>query len=117
MSREFALGCIVDALSRFANMNQCFRTGYMATGRMRFGGSKSGSCNGRPLPGVTLFTLEVLVRDHLGTNISIDGHQVATVRPHYPTKGTVGISALNGFENEVFFENIVLERKNMPFGW
>ena len=115
-SREFALGFIIHVHFRFANVNQCFRTGYMRTGRMRFGGGKSGSCNGKSIPGATVFTLEVLVRDHLDTNISIDGRQVAIVQPHYPTRGTVGVSALNGFQNEVFFENLVLERMNMPFG-
>ena len=83
---------------------------------MIFTGGTTGSCNGTSLSGATLFTMEIIVRDHTDTAISINGRQEATFQPHYPTRGRVGVLALNGFENEVFFQNFRLEAVNMPFG-
>ncbi|KAI0233170.1 putative skeletal organic matrix protein 7 [Lamellibrachia satsuma] len=102
-------------LITFANTTHCFRTGYLETGRMRFDDGTSGSCNGLGLTGATPFTSEIVVRDHLDTTVSINGRQEAQIQPHHPTKGTAGVLALNGFDNEVFFQNFILEKQNMPF--
>ena len=83
---------------------------------MRFDGGTSGSCNGLGLSGATPFTSEIVVRDHLDTTVSINGRQETQIQPHYPTKGTAGVLALNGFDNEVFFQNFILEMQTMPFG-
>ena len=84
----------------------CFQTGYVSKGQLKWDGAISSSCPRGPPKGGEWFHVKLTVSTATPSGevkVYLNGTLVKSWNPHYPIKNSGGVLVANGYKNVVLF--------------